>query len=249
LTLKKFYGYCLVVVFFCGGCSSYRQNIMFRMPDGQSVPRTVSEADVSNYLIQKNDLLTLDVHANFGEQIIDPTPEAAKTDLQKGSEPLYLVDDSGVAKFPLLQPLKVEGLTLRQAEEALEKEYAKFYQQPFVKLNYSNKRVVVLGAPGGQVIPLANENMRLTEVLALCKGVTNDSKVSNIRILRGQEVLLADLTTIEGYKKCNYVMQPNDVVYIEPIRRPLSEAVRDYGPLVAAITSLTTLIVVIIGLN
>jgi polysaccharide export outer membrane protein len=44
------------------------------------------------------------------------------------------------------------------------------------------------------------------------------------------------------------VMQHGDVIYVEPIRRPVSEGVRDYGPLLSIVTSLTTLIIVLIGL-
>ena len=43
-------------------------------------------------------------------------------------------------------------------------------------------------------------------------------------------------------------MQPGDVVYIEPIRRPFSEALRDYAGILTVVTSLTTLIVVITAL-
>ena len=39
-----------------------------------------------------------------------------------------------------------------------------------------------------------------------------------------------------------------DIVYVEPIRKPFSEGVRDYGPILSIITTLTTLIVVIVSL-
>lgn len=224
---------------------------MFKMPGGQPVPHAFTEMQ-SNYLIQKNDLLQLNVYTNLGEKMIDSSIESLQSGTSESSttkSPAYLVDNNGVVKFPLIQEIKLVGLTLREAELQLEQEYTKFYQQPYVMLNYTNKRVVVLGAPESQTVPLLNENMRLTEVLALASGLPNDSKAHNIRILRGTEVYIADLSTIDGYKKSNLIMQPDDIVYVEPIRRPISEALRDYGPLVTIVTSLTTLIVVIIGLN
>ena len=116
-------------------------------------------------------------------------------------------------------------------------------------LQYTNKRVIVLGAPGGQVIPLTNENIRLVEVLALAKGFNNDAKSHNIRVLRGDQVFVADLSTFDGYVKNNIPIQPGDIVYVEPIRKPLTEGLRDYGPILSIITTLTTLIVVIFGLS
>ena len=218
--------------------------------DGQAVKKYVEAAE-KNYSVQKNDLLQLEVYTNQGERLIDPEAflEKARPDASSADTPqTYLVDTHGITKFPLISEIKLEGLTIRQAEAILQKEYAKFYQEPYVILKYVNKRVTVLGAPGGQVIPLTNENVRLTEVLALAKGLSNDAKAYNIRVIRGDTLYIADLSTFEGYTKNNMIIEPGDVVYVEPIRRPFSEGLRDYGPLVSVITSLSTLIVIIIRL-
>ena len=69
-------------------------------------------------------------------------------------KPTYEIDVNGVAKFPMIGEVKLEGLTIRQAEEILQQAYSKFYTDAYVVLRYTNKRVIVLGAPGGQVIPL-----------------------------------------------------------------------------------------------
>lgn len=203
-----------------------------------------------NYVIQKNDVLELEVYTSKGERLIDPDSYLQKDRPDTKTEgnietPSYLVDEKGIVKFPMVGEIKITDLTLRQAEEILQKEYAGYYKDVFVILKCISKRVIVLGAPSGQVIPLTYENMRLTEVLALAKGVSNDAKATNIRVLRGNDVFLTDLSTFEGYQKNNLIMESGDVVYVEPIRRPFTEALRDYGPLISVITSLTTLIVVI----
>jgi polysaccharide export outer membrane protein len=81
--------------------------------------------------------------------------------------------------------------------------------------------------------------------LALAKGINNDARASNIRVMRGDTLFIADLTTFEGYKKNDILIEPGDIVYVEPIRRPVLEGLRDYGPIMSILTSLTTLIVVI----
>lgn len=235
---------------FLSSCGSYKQNIMFRVPDEQTLQRGVAEAE-KNYVIQKNDYLELEVYTNGGERMIDPDlkiqreNESSSQAATPKAVPQYLVDLNGVLKLPMVGSLKLEGLTLRQAEEILQKEYTKFYTQPFVILRYTNKRVVVLGAPGGQVIPLANENTTLVEVLALAKGVGNDAKAHNIRVLRHDKVFVADLSTFDGYLKNNMIIEPGDIVYVEPVRRPLIEGLRDYGPVLSILTTLTTLVLVI----
>ena len=198
-----------------------------------------------NYVIQKNDFLKLDVFSNKGERLIDPNPELSANpgqNIATRQQFNYLVDLDGVVKFPMVGALKLEGLTLRQAEDILQKEFEKYFKEPFVILSYSNKRVIVLGAVGGQVIPLPNQNINLTEVLALAKGLPNDSKAHNIRILRNDQVFVVDMSTIEGFKAGNLLIQPGDIIYVEPIRRPLSEGLRDYVGVFSLLISFTTLI-------
>jgi len=224
---------------------------MFKAPENVVVQQQVAEAE-KNYIIQKNDFLKLAVYTNGGERIIDPDLKLLKDmpvqNTETRPDPDFLVDVNGVVKFPMIGELKMEGLTIRKAEELLQKEYAKFYQQPFVTLTYTNKRVIVLGAPGGKVIPLVNENVTLAEILSLSNGIDNNAMAHNIRVMRGEQYFVADFSTIEGYHKTNMIMQHGDIVYIEPVRRPLAEAMRDYGGLLSLAISITTLIAVLVGL-
>ncbi|WP_245970559.1 polysaccharide biosynthesis/export family protein [Pseudochryseolinea flava] len=223
---------------------------MFTVKEGQALKGKVNAVE-KNYVIQKNDLLQLQVYTNKGEKLIDPqaiiSKDAPVTTVEQ--QPTYLVQTTGLVKFPMIDSIMLESLTINEAEKLLQQAYLKYYQDPFVVLKYANKRVVVLGAPGGQVIPLTNENIRVTEILALAKGINNDGRANNIRILRGDKVLLSDFSTFEGYQTTNYLVESGDIIYVEPIRRPFVEAMRDYAPAISVVTTFTTLIVVIIGLK
>lgn len=244
-------GLLLALTGILASCGSYKQNIMFKVPENSGLKEVAAAAE-KNYVVQKGDYLKLAVYTSGGERIIDPDLKLLKDMPVQNSvarpEPNFLVDSNGVVKLPMIGEVKIEGLTIRKAEELLQKEYEKFYKEPFVTLQYTNKRVIVLGAPGGKVIPLVNENVTLIEVLALAEGLSNDARAHNIRVLRGNDFFVADLSTIDGYRKTNLTMQHGDIVYVEPIRRPVSEAARDYGPLLSLGISITTLIVVLIGL-
>ena len=78
----------------------------------------------------------------------------------------------------------------------------------------------------------------------MAKGLDNTAKAQNIRVLRKEKVFLIDLTTIDGYKSGNMLIEPGDIVYIEPVRRPLSEAFRDYAGIIGLAVSIYTLIIV-----
>jgi polysaccharide export outer membrane protein len=241
----------LVSLLFMMSCASYKQNIMFKSTEEVQPERISKEVSAveNNYHIQKNDLLSLEVYSNKGERLIDPNPELSQKNgaIQEveEDEPVYLVDLKGIVRFPMVGEINLENFTLRQAEEILQKEYAKFFKEPYVQLTYKNKRVILLGALGGHVIPLENENMNLLEVLALGKGLTNDSKAQNIRLIRGERVFEIDLSTIQGLRDGNVIVEPGDVIYVEPVRRPVSEALRDYSGALSLLISLTTLLLVL----
>jgi polysaccharide export outer membrane protein len=226
---------------------------MFKPPENFQPKEITSESIkiIQDYIIQKNDLLTVEVFSNNGERLIDPNPELTNSKVQ-GSERekiTYLVTANGNAKLPLINEVKVEGLTLRQAEVSVQIEYAKYFKDPYVVMHFVNKRAVLLGATGGQVIPLNNQNMRLTEVLALGKGLDNNAQAQNIRVLRNDDVYLINLSTIEGYKEGNILIQPDDIIYVEPIRRPFTEAVRENGSIISIVVSLASLVVIILNVR
>lgn len=232
-------------------CGSYKQNIMFKTPENFQSATITPEAVkvIQDYRIQQNDYLNIDVYSNNGERIIDPNPELSNTtNIQQGENQKlkFLVTANGKVKLPMINEIDLEGLTLREAEINIQREYAKYFKDPFVIINFENKRAILLGASGGQVIPLINPNMKLTEVLALGTGLDNNAKAHNIRILRGDEVFVVDLSTIEGYQSGNLMIQPGDVIYIEPIRRPFSEGLRENGTLLSILVSLASFVVIIL---
>jgi polysaccharide export outer membrane protein len=236
------------------GCATYQQNIMFKVKDESPSAITQKQLEIErNYPIQINDLLRLEVFSNKGERMVDPNRELSRN-MPAGAlnaqiqAPLYQVNTNGEVKFPMIGNIHLEALTLREAELLLQKEYDQYYKECFVNLRFENKRVVLLGATGGQVIPLVNENIKLTEALALAKGIANDGKAHNIRLIRDEEVFLIDLSTVDGLRKGNLIVQPGDIIYVEPLRRPFIEGLRDFSAVSSIIISLGTLAILLVNI-
>jgi polysaccharide biosynthesis/export protein len=237
----------VIALLLFSSCSSYKANIMFKSTETVSAEKVHHEtmAAEKNFVIQKNDRFTVTIYSNKGERLIDPNPAISQTNQTNNTsdeEPEYSVDLAGTVSLPMIGAFKIEGLTVRKAEEALQRAYETFFKEPFIKITLLNKRVFVLGAPGGQVITLENENTSLIEVLSLAKGIDNNSRAENIRLIRGEQVFEIDLSTIEGFRKGNLLVQPGDIVYVEPIRRPFSEGLRDSAGIISLLISLATLI-------
>lgn len=227
---------------------------MFKIDEEGDLSYLSSEIAVleKNYIIQSNDLLEMRVYTNKGERLIDPNNELRMQQGQNQREferPEFLVLDDGTVKFPMIGQVTIEGMRLDEAEEYLEKKYNEFYKDSYVRLKYLNKRVIVLGAPGGQVIPLESENISIIEVVALAGGIDEGGKAQNIRLIRGDlhnpSVYQIDLSTINGMKSSMMDALPGDILYIEPMRKIATEAARDFGTIFSIFTSTITLIVLI----
>ncbi|MBF9222623.1 polysaccharide biosynthesis/export family protein [Hymenobacter ruricola] len=237
-----------------------------------------------NYVIQPNDFLEVRVNTNKGERILDPNGELqfgqptgtlpSRSSVRGGQQGSagtrntgqgagatsggseFLVQADGTATLPLVGRVSVSGLTLLQADSMLARRFNEFYKESFVTTHVTNNRVIVLGAAGGQVIALTNDNMNLLEVLALAGGVDgaggaggaglyrNGGRADNIRIIRGDlknpRVQQIDLSTLNGMRRANLQVEPNDVIYVEPIRRPFLDALNDINPIIGIASLLTT---------
>jgi polysaccharide export outer membrane protein len=225
---------------------------MFQLDDNftsSDLSRAVTETE-KNYTIQKNDLVTVDVFANKGERVVDPNFELQSTNgNQGGQEFTYMVMENGYVKLPFVGDISIVGLTIYEAEQKLEQAYSDPYKEPFVKITFQNKRVILLGATGGQVISLLNENSSLVEVLAQAGGIDLGAKAHNIRLIRGNlsdpEVYKIDLSTIEGLKASIITIKPGDIIYVEPWRRVWLEGLKDVAPIFSLVSSVLTLALVL----
>jgi polysaccharide export outer membrane protein len=238
-----------------------------------------------NYIIQPNDYIYLQVSTNKGERIIDPNGElgfglpggingggnrqpmgqrngvAGRNNQQQGQQGYgqseFLVQHDGMIKLPMLDPLRLAGYTLLEADSILQQRYSVYYKDVFVQTRVTNNRVVVMGAVAGgpgQVIPLYNDNMNLLEVLASAGGIAGGyvgttsatgsaGRADNIRLIRGNlknpQVQIINLTTIDGMRRASLQVEPNDIIYVEPIRRPVYETLSDAQPYFALLGTLT----------
>jgi polysaccharide export outer membrane protein len=238
-----------------GSCHVYKQDILFSKDETIQLSTAVFEAE-RNYKILPNDWLKISVFPNKGEQLIDPNFEPL-TQMQSGNLQMiqmrdqyqYLVQSDGTVKLPMIGDINVANQTIDEAEQIIEIAFNKFFNEAFVKLQFLNKRVVVLSQFGSNVIPVTNENISLLEVLAISGGLKFGDKANTIKIIRGDlsnpQIFLIDLNSVEGMKATAVNILPGDVIYIEPWRRPWIEGLRDISPVLGIITSVSTLVFII----
>ncbi len=234
-------------------------SIMFKTPDDYpyKVDQTIGNVE---YRIATNDILAFSIFTNDGFKLIDLTTGVTTMTGQGASQGFNVnnstrlqVDVEGSVKFPIIGKIKVLDLTTREAERMLEERYAVYYNKPFVMLSVVNRRVMVFPGTGGSgvVVTLENENTTLIEALALAGGITETGKADVIKLIRGDsrnpQVHLIDLSTIEGMKQSNMLLQANDIIYVEPVKRVSRGVLAEITPIIGIVTSLLLLYEIVIN--
>ncbi len=251
----------LALGLFLGSCT-INKDIMFKTPTDYEYAELSDTLD-TEAKITPNNLLQLNFYTGNGYLLIENsigTSQLAGTtrnnsNMNRGAnnQITYLVDKDGTVKLPVLGRIKIAGYSIRDAEYMLEDLYSQYYNEPFVQLEVSNNRVIVSPGSGGEarVITLVNANTTLLEALALAGGIADRGIASKIKLIRynkdtdKRDVYLIDLSTIEGLELADMIVQPNDIIYVEPLPLLASELVREIAPIITLVTTAALLIALI----
>ena len=251
-----------VILLLISSCN-INSSMMFRTP--RDYPYVADQTIGSvEYRIAPNDILGFSVYSNDGQKLVDLTTVSSSLTTTTGGSTAtgsarnfiqFTVEPDGYIKLPVIGKVKIKDQTVREAEKTLEQLYSTFYVKPFVTLNIVNRRVMVFPGTGGagRVIEIRNENTTVIEALAQAGGVTQTGKARKIKLIRGDtrnpQVMLIDLSTIEGMKQSNLMLQANDIIYVEPAPRVSQEVLMQITPIVGIITSLLLVYNIIVGFN
>jgi polysaccharide biosynthesis/export protein len=257
------------------GCGYYHQDIIFRIKsdaDRAFIKEKMDEAE-KNYRVHFNDQIEFAVFTNKGELLIDPNSELARQLAGAASgggggggqgvaRPKFLVMPNGNAYLPMLGATKVEGFTMRELDSSLGVAYSQFYQDVFVVSKVANRRAFLLsplstgagvGGLGGKIVTLENDNTSLIEVLTGAGGIAGFAKMDRIRLIRGDlsnpQVYVISLRYMHDLPRYNLTIRPNDIIYIEPGRRPVFNVLTDVTNILGFVTSTSFLVLTLIALN
>ncbi len=247
--------YALFIVFLnsCG----VNSNLMFREPKGaKNSGDSLLKITATEYVLQADDRFTFQLYTNNGEEIVNAMSGVEEN--KSIATPIeYMVNKSGLVDLPILGQIKLANLTITQCQDTLAKKYEEKngYKDPYVQLKVTNLRVIVFPGSGSEakVIPLQNSNTTLMEAIALSGGIADRGKANSVKLMRlengERKVYTFDLSTIEGLKYADIIVQANDYIYIEPKETIAKESAKELAPIITIISSAFVLISVILTLN
>ncbi len=202
----------------------------------------------TEYRLAPDDVIEFRLFANDGFKMIDlvNSGNANANIIRQGFE--YTLDSRGYVKLPLLGLVKIDSLTIREAEFYLESRYSEFYVKPFAMIKIVNRRVIVFpGDPGtAKVLSLGN-NTTVFEALANVGGISAQGKAHKISLIRQTDdpnkplVYRLDLSKMENIAQGNIVLQSNDIIYVEPRKRYASRTLAEISPVLTLFSTAVTI--------
>ncbi len=205
----------LLLTILLQACSLQKDYVLFNQSETLQKPSTpkLHENVKFEYKILPHDRISIMVYQH--PDLSTTTPMMATQD--KG----MLVDAEGIVSLPLLEDVKIAGLTQTQASQKVEQGYDKYLNYSKVRIEVLNKRAYVIGEvkkPGE--LTLDNEQITLLQALARAGDFTETANRQKILIIRskqnGSETLMVDLTDENSITHASLMIRPNDIVYVMP---------------------------------
>lgn len=205
------------VLFLVSGCASKSDYQLLQTENKTQQSKRVTDRSIE-YRVLPQDRLEVILYKNPEQSSVVSLQELGQSMNRKG----ILVNASGYITLPLINKIKVAGLTQTQAADRITRQYKKYLNTPSVYLEVLNKRLFVLGEvkkPG--VVKIDKEKMTLFEALAFAGDLTdsavrNDIIIISHHVQNGMQMRRVDLTNFDTMRYAGLMLRPNDIVYVQP---------------------------------
>jgi len=239
--------FCMISILILSGCSTKNDNL-FQNKDNKNFDdniTVVSNTDYKEelnyeYKIAVNDRLLimtyLQLTSDSNQLNTALNSKGINIQIKEQVNIGQLVTPEGTVRLPLINTVKVLGLTQDQASALLIKKYKKYIKNPYVRVEIKNQRVIVLGEvnkPG--IVNITNGTINLFEVIAKSGDITDLAERKNIKIIRGDlrnpEIKIVDLTDTKNLLSSSLLIKSNDIVYVQSREiNGVNKAIEDLNP-------------------
>ena len=164
----------------------------------------------------------------------------------------YRVHMDGTIDIPFLRPLKIQGLTEKEAQDSLRAAFREIIPDADVKLALYNKYFSVIGDAHAGQFYIYKEKMNIFQALAMTGDVMNTGDRRHIRIIRPRdggeepEILEFDMRSNTIIDSKYYYVYPNDVIYVARTKDSFYK-VPNYAGFIGLITSSVALLTTVLN--
>ncbi|WP_264553411.1 polysaccharide biosynthesis/export family protein [Flavobacterium sp. N2038] len=261
MTKKSIYILLLISSLFTS-CIPIKDLVYLQDKDSTGEQNTIAAVESKPYRLQINDVLSVNIKAIDPKlvSIFSKTENATSTG--KSEAALYFdgftVDDHGNIRMPILGEINVIGYTLEEVRIMIEKklleEYFKSEANIFVTVKLAGFRYTINGEVGSTgTKTLFQEHVNIMEAIANSGDITTVGNRKAVTVIRqtptGVQMHEIDLTDANVMKSPYYYLQPNDYIYVKPLRQKTwgtgQTGIQSIGTIITLLSLATTVYLII----
>lgn len=136
----------------------------------------------------------------------------------------FIVDEKGFINLPVVEKIKVSGLSVSEIKEKLDEAYKPYLKFASSTVKLANSRITVMGEvnnPG--VHYLYNDQSTILEAISMAGDFTDFGNRKKVKLIRktdeGLETVYLNMHRSEFLYSPYYYIHPYDVIYVEPTKR------------------------------
>lgn len=163
----------------------------------------------------------------------------------------YLIDEEGQVEFPVVGKVKIEGLTVFEAQNRIQEIADQYLESPVVEVRLLNFRFTVLGEVKREGVNNSlNNRIHVLEAIGLSGGFTDLADKANVKIIRqngrNAEVYYLNLLEEEFLASPQYYVNQLDVIVVPPLKQRPYQVY--FGKNLALIISSVSLLLIVLNL-
>jgi polysaccharide export outer membrane protein len=158
-----------------------------------------------------------------------------------------LIDMEGKVTLPVLGQIQVAGLTVAEAQAAIQLKANQYIKEATVKVKLLNFKITILGevkTPGPYFF--YDNRVNVFDAVARAGGFTDMARLNTVLVVRptksGTQSYRLNFKTKNLYTHPAYYLRPNDMVYAEPAM--MKSAMLNFTTISMVLSTVTFLMVV-----
>lgn len=247
----------LLIIALTYSCGQYKR-FTYIQPSEANSKDTIFIKDYNEYKLQPADILKIDVLSmdkNVTEMFNSEMTKNLSTTSGISNSGFFLIgyslDSEGNINLPILGKLKVAGLTVTETRNLIQKLAVEYIKDAQIEIRLLSFKIYFLGEfarPGMQTV--YSDRANILEAVSMAGDITYNGNRRKLCILRSYEdktkLIEVDLTRRDILTSPEFFLQPNDVVYVKPLKTTIFRIrLNEYMGIWSILTSTITMIVLI----
>ncbi|WP_298119842.1 polysaccharide biosynthesis/export family protein [Flavobacterium sp.] len=227
------------------------KDMVYMQDKGNNNKTVVDESVYKPYRLQSNDILSINIKT-IDAELATIFSNTTSQNVAQTADNIYFngytVDDHGNIRIPIIGEINVLGFTVEEVRKKIEKklldEYFKKEDKFFVNVKLGGFRYTIngeVGSPGTKTLFM--EKLNILEAIANSGDITITGDRKDVKVIRqfpqGSETFSIDLTDASSSKSPVFYLQPNDYIYVKPLKQ------KSWGTGKTGIESLGTIITIL----